>query len=65
MVVWHHLLNGHKLEPTLGNSEGQGSLVHCNSWGCKELDTAEQLNNNKIIILVMRPRSAVLRLKKC
>ena len=37
MVVWHHLLNGHKLEPTLGNSEGQGSLACCSSWGHKGL----------------------------
>ena len=65
MIGWHHWLNGHVFEQTLGHSEGQGNLVHCNSWGCKELDTTEQLNNNKIIILVMRPRSAVLRLKKC
>jgi len=65
MIGWHHWLNDHVFEQTLGHSEGQGSLVHCNSWGCKELDTTEQLNNNKIIILVMRPRSAVLWLKKC
>ena len=25
MVGWHHLLNGHEFEQTLGNSEGQGS----------------------------------------
>ena len=24
--------------------DGQGGLVCCGSWGCKELDTAEQLN---------------------
>ena len=24
--------------------DGQGSLVCCNSWGCKESDTTEQLN---------------------
>ena len=23
----------------LGDSEGQGSLVSCSSWSCKELDT--------------------------
>ena len=28
----------------LGNSEGPGSLVCCDSWGRKESDTAEQLN---------------------
>ena len=27
MVGWHHRLNGHEFEQTLGDSEGQGSLV--------------------------------------
>ena len=27
MVVWHHQLNGHEAEQTLGDSEGQGSLA--------------------------------------
>ena len=26
MARWHHRLNGHESEQTLGNSEGQGSL---------------------------------------
>ena len=39
MVGWHHPLNGHELEQTLGDSEGQRSLVRCNSWGLKESDT--------------------------
>ena len=38
LVEWHHQLNGHEFEQTLGDSEGQGSLVCCCSWGCKELD---------------------------
>ena len=29
------------------DSEGQGSLARCNSWGHKELDTTWRLNNNK------------------
>ena len=29
-----------------GGGEGQRSLVYCRPWGCKELDTTEQLNNN-------------------
>ena len=29
MFRWHHLLNGHEFEQTLGDSEGQGSLVCC------------------------------------
>ena len=31
MVGWHHGLNGHEFEQTLGDSEGQGSLACCSS----------------------------------
>ena len=27
MVEWHHRLNGHESEQTLGDSAGQGSLA--------------------------------------
>jgi len=40
MVGWHHQLNGHESEQTQGDSEGQGSLLCCSSWGHKEMDTA-------------------------
>ena len=43
MVGWHHWLNGHELEKTLGDSWGQGSLACCSPWGCKESDTTERL----------------------
>ena len=46
MVGWHHQLNGHEFEQAPGDSEGQGGLVCRSPWGCKELDTTEQLNNN-------------------
>ena len=36
MVGWHHGLNGHESEHTPGDGEGQGSLVSCSPWGCKE-----------------------------
>ena len=36
MVGGHHQLNGCELEQTLGDSEGQESLVCCSSWGHKE-----------------------------
>ena len=39
MVGQHHQLNEQELEQTLGDSEGQGSLVCCSTWGRKELDT--------------------------
>ena len=44
MVGWPHQLNGHELEQALGVGDGQGSLVYCSPWGCKELDTTERLN---------------------
>ena len=47
-VGWHHWLNGHELELTLEDGEGWGSLLYWSPWGCKESDTTERLNNNKI-----------------
>ena len=41
IVGWHHRLNGHEFEQTLGDGEGQGSLVCCGPWGCKESDKTE------------------------
>ena len=32
MVGWHHQLNGHELEQTLGDSEGQEGLACCSPW---------------------------------
>ena len=47
MVGWHHRLNEHEFDQTLGDSEGQGSLTCCSPWVPKESDTTERLNNNK------------------
>jgi len=47
MVGWLHWFNGDEYGQTPGDSEGQGSLACCSSWGCKESDTIWQLNNNK------------------
>ena len=47
MVGWHHRLDGLEFEQTPGDSEGQGSLVCCSPWGCKESDMTELLNNNQ------------------
>ena len=44
MVGWHHHLDGHEFEQTLGVGDGQGSLACCSPWGHKELDMTEQLN---------------------
>ena len=45
LVGWHHQLNGHEFEQTPGDGEGQGSLVCCSPWDCKESDTTERLKN--------------------
>ena len=47
MVAWHHWLNGHELEQTQGDSEGQRSLACCRPCGLKESDIRGRLNNNK------------------
>ena len=44
IVGWHHQLDGHESEQTLGAGDGQGSLACCSPWGRKESDTTEQLN---------------------
>ena len=44
MAGWHHQLNEYEFEQALGVGDGQGSLVSCSPWGCKESDTTEWLN---------------------
>ena len=46
MVGWHHQLDGQESEQTPGDSEGQGVMVCCSSWGHKELGRTKRLNNN-------------------
>ena len=44
MAGWHHPVNGHEFGWTPGVGNGQGGLVYCDLWGCKESDTTEWLN---------------------
>ena len=44
MVGWHHRLNRHGFGWTPAVGDGQGGLVCCGSWGCRESDTTERLN---------------------
>ena len=44
MAGWHHPLDGHEFGCTLWVGDGQGGLVCCDSWDCKESDTGERLN---------------------
>ena len=43
MAAWHHWLDGREFEWTPGVGNGQGDLVYCDSWGCKESDLTERL----------------------
>ena len=42
----HHQCNEHELGQTSGDGEGQGGLVCCSPWGCKESDMTGWLDNN-------------------
>ena len=53
MAGWYHQLNGHEFEQTPGDGEGQGCLVCCSPWGCKESDMTWQLNNNSNVLLIL------------
>ena len=44
MVGWHHQLNGHELEQTLGDSEGQGSLALLQSMCWQRVSSSHQLS---------------------
>ena len=62
MVGWHHQLNTHEFEQTLGDGEGQRSLVCCSPWGRKESDTTEQVNNK--CIRLNRPKIKITMAQK-
>ena len=44
LAGWHHRLDGHEFEWTLGVGDRHGGLVCCNSWGRKESGMTEPLN---------------------
>ena len=41
MIGWHHQIDGYEFEQAPGVGDGQGSMVHGNPWGHKELDTTK------------------------
>ena len=55
MVGWHHWLNGHEFEQTLGDSKEQRSLASWSSWGQKNwtrLSDWTTTTNNKDILCI-------------
>ena len=53
MSGWHHWLDGHETGWTSGVDVGQGGLVCCDSRGCKESDTTEQLNWTDTLVMLV------------
>ena len=47
MACWHHGLDRHESQWTLGVGDEQGGLACCGSWDCKESDMTEPLNWRK------------------
>ena len=52
MAGWHHQLDAHEFEWTLGVGDGLGGLACCDSWGLKELDVTEWLNWTELMSLI-------------
>ena len=50
MAGWHYRLDGREFEWTPGVGDGQGGLVCCSPWGCKESDMTEWLNWTELIL---------------
>ena len=50
MIGWHNQLNEHEFEQAPGDGERQGSLACSSPWGCKKLDTTEQLDSKKHLL---------------
>ena len=54
--LWRfHWLDGHESEWTPGVGDGQEGLVCCDSWGCKESDTTEQLIWSDLMLMLGLP----------
>ena len=47
-LVFSFSLNKYPEVELLGHNDGQGGLVCCSSWGCKESDTTERLNGTEL-----------------
>ena len=52
MVERHHWLNGYEIEQPPWVGDGQGRLVCCSPWGCKESDPTERLNDNVKVYVI-------------
>ena len=49
-IGWYYGLNGLEFEQPPRVGDGQGNLICCSPWGCKESDMTEKLNWTEILI---------------
>ena len=61
MIGWHHHVDGHGSELSLGVGDGQGGLACCSPWGRKELDKTERLNWTELRCFVSLHRKNSVR----
>ena len=60
MMGWHHQLNGHEFEWTLGVGDGLESLACCSLWGHKESDRTEWLNWTELMEVSIQFRCSIV-----
>ena len=60
MVGWHQWLNRHEFEQALRVGDGQGGLVCCSPWSCREKDTTDWLNNNPVELELQGSQASVV-----
>ena len=60
LVGWHHWLNGHEFEQTLGDSQGQGSLVCCSPCGHR---VRHDLATEQLVFIFTDPQTEKFCLK--
>ena len=63
IVGWHYQLDAREFEQALGVGDGQGILVCCSPWSCKELGRNEWLNWASSSEKAMAPHSSTLAWK--
>ena len=49
MMGWHHQHNVHEFEQTLGDSEGQGSLLCCSPLGLQRVGHGRMTNQQHMV----------------
>ena len=69
MIGWHHQLVGHEFEQAPGFGDGQGGLVCCSPWDCKEPDVTEVnwkllLYAENMVLYIENPQNATQKLSE-